>query len=96
MRTWSKKFEWTGYANCLEDARFISETSSDDEELELICGECRVRPECAKWATDDEVSSVFVVGVRLPDPMYKRQLRAAHDRLRASIPLELEHRGEDV
>lgn len=94
MKIWRNKFEWMGYANCLDDVRFVSESSSDDEQLETICDQCRVRPECIQWAVSDEVSSVFVAGVRLPDPAHKRALRAEHERLGRTYDAEVVARGE--
>jgi hypothetical protein len=111
VKLWYRKDEWQGYANCLGDSRFISDPRSTEDtpwapaqtldrsevqEIRRICGECRVRPECIKWALDYDMSSVWVAGEYLPDPAFKRGLRSVHDRLRGSIPGELAARGDDV
>ena len=94
MKTWRKQFEWMLYAGCEGDVRFISESDEDDSDLEEICRGCSVRPECIKWATTSDVSSVFVAGVRLPDPAFKKQLRSDVERLRSTYDEALVARGD--
>lgn len=111
MKLWSKKYEWQGFSNCSGDVRFITDPRSTEsppwspgptldheevQEVRAICGACRVRPECIKWALEDDVSSVWVAGEYLPDPTFKRSLRLVTDRLRSSLPHELAVRGDDV
>lgn len=96
MKMWRHKFEWMGYASCLGDDRFTSDDADNDDGLEEICAQCRVRPECAQWAADENVSAVFVCGVRLPDPAEARQLRKLRTRLAQQVPNELNARGEDI
>lgn len=111
MKLWSKKFEWQDYSSCVGDVKFVTEPRSSEtppwspgptlndqevQEVREICGNCRVRPECIRWALDDEVSSVWIAGEYLPDPAFRRGLRSVYDRLRGSLPDELARRGDDI
>ncbi|AQT25751.1 WhiB family transcription factor [Mycobacterium phage EniyanLRS] len=112
MKLWHKHDEWTQHASCWgsEDHTLPPERVPTcnhlDEELHLpvadvervteICGRCRVRPECIKWATnpDAPASSVWVAGRWIPDK--KRAARRVREELVLTLPYELESRGEDV
>lgn len=64
--------------------------------MQVICSQCRVRPECIEWALQQRASAVIVAGAILPDPHFKKSLRSIHRYLRERLPYEHEARGEDI
>ncbi|WP_411828816.1 WhiB family transcriptional regulator [Mycobacterium intracellulare] len=98
IRLWDTATEWRGYANCRGDERFTAErlTAQDIVEVQQICGQCRVRPECIEWALQQRASAVIVAGAIMPDPQFKKSLRRVHRFLRDRLPYEREARGEDI
>lgn len=109
MKTWRKKYEWTSYAACADNPLHTAEmvtgedleaqdepgvTLTDISEAQKVCQECRVRPECIEWAIREKACAVVVAGKYLPDPFFKKELRAAYNELQKSLPSELEKRGE--
>jgi len=98
MKTWLRKDEWMDLAMCAESAVHTMEnpTELDNSDATSICDECLVRPECIEWAIRERACSVFVAGVYLPDPQYKRELKLLYNYLSNSLPAERELRGDNV
>lgn len=98
MKTWLRKYEWVQYAMCVDSPLHTAEELSDDEldAAAAICANCRVRPECMEWAVREKACSVVVAGVFLPDPMYRKELRAAYSELRRNLPAEFLARGSEA
>jgi hypothetical protein len=96
MKTWLRRDEWMYLAACWESEVHTAEdpSPSDCDEAEAICGGCRVRPECIQWAIRDRASSVFVAGIYLPDPQFKRELRLAYKYLQGSLDQEFANRKD--
>lgn len=107
MKMWKTSDEWKRYANCgnsidhtIPPERPPEEADkpvADPDKVRRICDHCRVRPECAIWATKpgpDSPIDVWAVGEFIP--VDKRKARRAKERIRASIPQEFLDRGEDV
>lgn len=69
---------------------------TDIAAAEAICGQCLVRPECIEWAVRESACSVFVAGQYLPDPKFKKELRAMYAQLVNSLPEEKRLRGNDI
>ena len=98
MKTWLRKDEWVDLAVCGESTVHTMEnpTELDHLDAKLICDECLVRPECIEWAIREKACSVFVAGVYLPDPQYKRELKLLYNHLLKSLPAERELRGDEI
>lgn len=98
MKTWLRKYEWVQYALCVDSSIHTAEALTDAEvdAAAAICSACRVRPECMEWAVREKACSVVVAGVYLPDPMYRKELRAAYAELRRNLPAEFEARGSEA
>ena len=98
MKTWKRKYEWMQLAVCAGSDLHTAETLNAEqlEEATKMCDSCKVRPECMEWALKENACSVFVAGVSLPDPAFKRELRSAYAFLKRSLPKEREARGRDV
>lgn len=96
MKTWRQKYEWIQYALCEGSDLHTGENLTDEQinEAASICFACLVRPECMEWAVEEKVSSVIVAGQLLPDPMFKRELRAMYANFRKQIPDEKQARGD--
>lgn len=100
MKTWLKKYEWTSYAACADNDLHTAEY---DDQFQLnplfqqakkVCSLCTVRPECIKWALREKACGVVVAGTYLPDPIYKKELKAAYSELQKSVMFEEKIRGE--
>ena len=98
MKTWLWKDEWVDLARCAESAVHTVEnpTELDHADARAICDECLVRPECIEWAIREKACSVFVAGVYLPDPQYKRELKLVYSQLSRSLPAERDLRGDEI
>ncbi len=99
MKRWTRRFEWVAYAACANDDRFVLERLSPNDvaEVRRICDSCPVRPECLKWAVDEQVSGVWVAGALFPDPVDERAeqvLKSLWRLAKRSIPGELARRGD--
>lgn len=72
MRLWSTSQEWYQYIQCGGDIRFIKDPNElgpeDAAEVQAICAQCPVRPECLKANTvDRQESTVWVAGEWIPE-----------------------------
>ena len=101
---WRKRFEWMSYANCADSPDHIlppPEYSQDGEVavpflVEAICRGCRVRPECAAWASAGE-HGIWAAGRYIPGHDEDRgEAQRVRDELAGSVELERERRGNDV
>jgi coenzyme F420-reducing hydrogenase delta subunit len=98
MRTWQRKYEWVQLAACEGSDLHTKDDPSESEvrAAAAVCAGCKVRPECIEWALRERACGVVVAGEYLPDPMYKRELRAVYAKLRRAFPDEFEARGGEV
>jgi len=104
MKFWSRKDEWFEYAACfgsvdhtLPPVRDDAGPVADSLHVWAVCLECRVRPECARWAFEGSESGVWVCGVWIPGhDEDKRQARELRMKLYESVEEESQQRGEDV
>lgn len=109
MKTWRKKYEWTSYAACADNPLHTAEMPAGEDsdaqdqpgmviddisEAQKVCDKCKVRPECIEWAIRENACAVVVAGRYLPDPFFKKNLRAAYNELQKALPGELKKRGE--
>lgn len=72
MKLWNSNQEWYQYIQCGGDIRFIKDPNElgekDTAEVQSICGECPVRPECLKAnCVDRQESTVWVAGEWIPE-----------------------------
>lgn len=107
MKLWRTVDEWKKYSNCggsidhtipptrsEEDA---DKPVADPDKVRSICGACRVRPECIRWALKpgpDQPVDVWVAGRFIP--MNKRQARKVRQQLADALEGELIARGDDI
>lgn len=98
MKTWTRRYEWVNFINCADSPLHTTDNLTPEEVAQAaeVCSTCQTRPECIEWALRDKACAVMVAGTYLPDPMFKRELRAAHNHLRNSLASEYEARGGDV
>jgi hypothetical protein len=90
--------EWTELAACGGVDAHTAENPDAEQlaEAKRVCGGCLVRPECIQWALREKACSVFVAGIYLPDPKYKRELKVLYSHLESSLTRELDLRGTDI
>jgi hypothetical protein len=101
---WRRSDDWYSFAGCFGVDDFTLPPTRDDdgptaipEIIELICRTCRVRPECAKAASEEEWNGVWVLGTWIPGhDEDRREAALRRQQLFSSFPLELELRGDDV
>jgi hypothetical protein len=103
-KMWRRSDEWIAYANCGGSPDHTipprEYSQGGDESMPFlvmaICRSCRVRPECAEWASKGE-RGVWAAGRYIPsDDESKSEGARVREELAASVPVELELRGEDV
>jgi hypothetical protein len=107
MKLWHRNNEWTSYASCRGSIDHTIPPTRDPDEQDRpvanrgkvvdICGSCRVRPECIKWALKPgpaQPVDVWVAGRFIP--MNKRQARKVRQQLADSLEGEFEARGDDI
>lgn len=107
MKLWTTASEWTKYANCggSLDHSIPPERPEDEAGLPVadpavvraICAECRVRPECIRWAVKpgaDQPVDVWVAGKYIP--VNKRGARKMRQELAGSLEREYVARGDDI
>lgn len=98
MKRWLRRDEWMELSYCGDSPVHTVDNPTPEQTAaaQSICGPCVVRPECIEWAIREQVSAVFVAGVYLPDPQYKKDLRVMYRRLEESLPQERQVRGDDI
>lgn len=101
---WFHADDWFGYANCygstdhtLPPEREDDGPTADPLAVREKCLNCRVRPECAQTAVDEQWNDVWVCGTWIPGhDQDRREAGIVRQNLLNSIPDELKHRGTDV
>lgn len=101
---WRRTDDWYAYANCYGLPDFTTPAERNDggpvadiDIIHTICDMCRVRPECARAACDEEWNDVWVCGVWIPGhDIDRREAKNVRQNLLDSIPNELDARGDDV
>lgn len=101
---WRRTDEWYEYANCFGVEDFTLPPQRDDSgpvadpiAVQAFCLECRVRPECARTAHDEQWNDVWVCGRWIPGhDTDRREANIVRLELLKSVPNELEQRGDDV
>lgn len=98
MKMWTRRDEWIDLALCVDSDVHTAE-DPDDQDIAAaaaICGQCLVRPECIEWAIRESACAVFVAGTYVPDPQFKKDLRAVYAALKQSLPQERKERGDAI
>ncbi|SKK36833.1 WhiB family transcriptional regulator [Mycobacteroides abscessus] len=72
MKLWNSSQEWYQYIQCGGDIRFIKDpnelSGKDIKEVQAICAQCPVRPECLKAnCVDRQEATVWVAGEWIPE-----------------------------
>lgn len=101
---WSRSDDWYGYANCYGSTDHTIPPERDDDgptadpaAVQSKCANCRVRPECAQAAVDEQWNDVWVCGTWIPGhDSDKREAMSVRQNLLQSIPREMAQRGDDV
>lgn len=104
MKFWRTAQEWFKFAPCfgvrdftVPPARDDGGPTSDADYVRSVCDSCRVRPECAKAACNEQWNDVWVCGVWIPGhDVDRREAIALRQNLFDSIEQELRDRGDDV
>jgi hypothetical protein len=107
MKLWTTSDEWKKYASCGGSIDHTIPPERDEEDadkpvanvrkVQHICGTCRVRPECVRWALKpgaDQPVDVWVAGRFIP--VNKRKARRVRQELAETLDREYAARGDDV
>lgn len=108
MRRWRKAGEWTGYASCGGDSRFLTPperlSSDETDQVQYICHTCPVRPECLKSTLQNNSSGVWTCSTWIPEVKLEMSRKEANKTLEDAEKIrhhlattyesELERRGE--
>lgn len=103
-KMWMKEFEFMSYASCFGSADHTMPHPDYSQGGQVanpavavdICRRCRVRPECAAWASKGE-HGVWAAGRYIPGhDEDKATAQRVRDELAESVALERQLRGPEI